>query len=70
MTRLPIPAPVITRDPLWWQVGLAGLFAVLVFWHLGTPSKIYFDEVHYVAAARAMLEGTLANPEHPLFAKS
>lgn len=49
MTRLPIPAPVITRDPLWWQVGLAGLFAVLVFWHLGTPSKIYFDEVHYVA---------------------
>jgi hypothetical protein len=70
MTRLPIPAPVITRDPLWWQVGLAGLFAVLVFWHLGTPSKIYFDEVHYVAAARAMLEGTLANPEHPLFAKT
>ncbi|WP_206238173.1 phospholipid carrier-dependent glycosyltransferase [Novosphingobium terrae] len=70
MNRLPIPAPVITRDPLWWQVGLTGLFAVLVFWRLGIPSKLYFDEVHYVPAARAMLEGVQANPEHPLFAKS
>jgi dolichyl-phosphate-mannose--protein O-mannosyl transferase len=34
------------------------------------PDKIYFDEVHYVPAARAMLADTQANPEHPLFAKS
>ena len=70
MTRLPIPAPVATRDPLLWHGGIAALFAVLVFWHLGVPAKIYFDEVHYVPAARAMLAGAQANAEHPLFAKS
>jgi dolichyl-phosphate-mannose--protein O-mannosyl transferase len=70
MTRLPIPAPVATRDPLWWNVGIAAVFAVLVLVRLGIPSQIYFDEVHYVPAARAMLANMPANPEHPLFAKS
>jgi dolichyl-phosphate-mannose-protein mannosyltransferase len=70
MTRLPIPAAHATRDPLPWHVAIAVLFAVLVFWHLGLPDKIYFDEVHYVPAARAMLARVQANPEHPLFAKS
>lgn len=70
MTRMPIPAPTAARDPLWWNVGITAVFAALVFAHLGVPSKIYFDEVHYVAAARAMLNDVQANPEHPLFAKS
>lgn len=70
MTRLPIPAPSATRDPLPWHLAIAALFALAVFWHLGVPDKIYFDEVHYVPAARAMLAGQPANLEHPLFAKS
>ncbi|MDE1915841.1 MAG: phospholipid carrier-dependent glycosyltransferase [Sphingomonadales bacterium] len=70
MTRLPIPAPTATRDPLPWHVTITVLFALAVFWHLGLPDKIYFDEVHYVPAARTMLAGMQANLEHPLFAKS
>ncbi len=39
-------------------------------WHrLGIPAKMYFDEVHYVPAARALLALQLANAEHPLVAK-
>lgn len=50
-------------------MGITAMFACMVFAHLGIPSKIYFDEVHYVGAARAMLAGMQANSEHPLFAK-
>ena len=38
-----------------------------------TPEKFYFDEVHYVPAARQMLEpvlpSPLLNPMHPPLAK-
>ncbi|WP_423140639.1 phospholipid carrier-dependent glycosyltransferase [Parablastomonas sp. CN1-191] len=57
------------RDPLWWCALLAGLFLALVWHRLGIPHKIYFDEVHYVPAARKLLAGVRANPEHPMFAK-
>lgn len=56
-------------DPWAFQIVLALLFAGLVALRLTIPSHLYFDEVHYVPAARAMLAGHLANPEHPLFAK-
>jgi dolichyl-phosphate-mannose--protein O-mannosyl transferase len=46
-------------------------FALLV--GVTTPDKFYFDEVHYVPAARQMLEPTpstpLLNPMHPPLAK-
>jgi dolichyl-phosphate-mannose-protein mannosyltransferase len=39
-----------------------------------TPEKFYFDEVHYVPAARQMLEpvlpSPLLNPMHPPLAKN
>lgn len=57
------------KDPWAWQALLVALFALAVFWRLDLPSKPYFDEVHYVPAARAMLAGHGANPEHPLVAK-
>ena len=45
-----------------------GFFALV--WHrLGIPSKIYFDEVHYVPAARKLLGLVSANPEHPMLGK-
>ena len=40
---------------------------------LTTPEKFYFDEVHYVPAARQMLEPVMSapmlNPMHPPLAK-
>ncbi|WP_067733422.1 phospholipid carrier-dependent glycosyltransferase [Novosphingobium naphthalenivorans] len=51
---------------------LLGLVALALFcWHITRPDHPYFDETHYVPAARALLErGALLNPEHPLFAKT
>lgn len=51
---------------------LLGLAAQILFSvHLGRPVKANFDEVHYLPAARAQLEGTaLLNPEHPMLGKT
>jgi dolichyl-phosphate-mannose--protein O-mannosyl transferase len=57
------------KDPLAWTAGIAILFLALVWHRLGIPSKIYFDEVHYVPAARKLLAMTSANPEHPMLGK-
>ncbi len=57
------------NDPLIWSVAITLGFLALVWHRLGMPSKIYFDEVHYVPAARHMLAMQSANPEHPLFGK-
>lgn len=57
------------RDPLIWCVGLALVFLALVWHRLAVPSKMFFDEIHYVPAARELLQLRSANPEHPLFAK-
>lgn len=64
------PHQRFATDPVLWQAVIALLFAGLVLTDLGIPSKMYFDEVHYVPAARALLHGMPANPEHPLLAKS
>ncbi|ODP36917.1 glycosyltransferase family 39 protein [Sphingomonas turrisvirgatae] len=51
---------------------LIGIAAQLLFTiGLGRPSILNFDEVHYVTAARVLLElSHIANPEHPLLGKS
>jgi len=50
---------------------LASHFALLV--GVTSPEKFYFDEVHYVPAARQMLEQVarepMLNPMHPPLAK-
>ena len=61
------------RDLAWlWACALAlGLGALALFARgVGQPAAPYFDEVHYVPAARALraLSGGV-NVEHPLFAK-
>jgi len=58
------------QEPAGWCAVIAVFFLALVFWRLGTPSEIYFDEVHYVPAARKLIEGVRANPEHPMFGKT
>ena len=57
------------RDPLGYCAAISLIFAVMAGYHLGIPGKMYFDEIHYVPAARALLALQSANPEHPLVAK-
>jgi dolichyl-phosphate-mannose-protein mannosyltransferase len=57
------------NDPRGWCAALAAAFLALVWWRLAIPSQVYFDETHYVPAARKVLEGLRSNPEHPLLAK-
>ncbi|MBS0254256.1 MAG: phospholipid carrier-dependent glycosyltransferase [Proteobacteria bacterium] len=57
------------QDPLRWQAAIALGFMVLAGWHLGTPARPFFDEIHYLPAARALLAGHMANAEHPLLGK-
>lgn len=68
-------APLHPRDPLAWCAALTGLFALLAGWRLAIPSIAYFDEVHYLPAAREILslftegQGGYRNREHPLLGK-
>ncbi len=70
MTALPEPAPLHPRDPLGWTAVIALTFLSLCLVRLTVPSKPYFDEIHYLPAARALLDlSHLANPEHPPLGK-
>ena len=63
-------APDHPRDPLAWNVAIALGFLALACVRLTIPSAPYFDEIHYLPAARAVLElGTATNIEHPPLAK-
>ncbi len=63
-------APFTTdKDPYDWCAIIAVFFLALLWQRLAIPSTLYFDEIHYVPAARKMLEWARHNPEHPLFAK-
>ena len=58
------------RDPLALNIAVAALFAALGLVRLAIPTTPFFDEVHYLPAARAVLELNLAtNVEHPPLAK-
>ncbi len=62
--------PEHQKDPFGWTAVVAFAFLLLVLVRLTIPSKPFFDEVHYLPAARAML--ALQHPlnrEHPLVGK-
>ncbi len=62
--------PTTQRDPWRWCLAICATFLIILWLHLQIPSKIYFDEVHYVKAARILLSLDHAqNPEHPLVGK-
>lgn len=64
------PPSARPRDPNGLCTVLAVAFLALCLLRLGIPSTPYFDEIHYLPAARAMLEdGQYLNREHPLLAK-
>lgn len=56
----------------WRTPMLLALVAQALFtWRLGTPATMVFDEIHYVPAARALIElSGPVNIEHPLFGKT
>ncbi|WP_295526035.1 phospholipid carrier-dependent glycosyltransferase [Novosphingobium sp. Chol11] len=58
------------RDPLLWTCALALVFFALVLNRLTIPARPMFDEIHYLPAARRLIELTSRlNPEHPLLGK-
>ena len=62
--------PAAQRDPWAWCALIALAFLALLWLRLGIPSRIYFDEVHYVKAAKVLLTMQKPiNPEHPLVGK-
>ncbi len=64
------PASAIPSDPIRISAILAAGFWLVCLWRLGIPSEPYFDEVHYLPAARELLAlGDYRNPEHPLLGK-
>ena len=64
-------APAHPKDPLVISLALAAFFAVICAIRLTTLQAPYFDEVHYLPAAREILAGgDYINSEHPLLAKT
>ena len=62
--------PARLQDPLLPTIGIALVFLALSLWRIATPSIAYFDEVHYLPAARALLAGSeWLNREHPPLGK-
>ena len=62
--------PAIPRDPLGWCAALTLAFLALLSIRLTVPSTPYFDEVHYLPAAREYWAlGKFVNREHPLLGK-
>lgn len=57
------------RDPWGWCLLVTLAFLCIAAFRLSFPAFDYFDEVHYVPAARKMLELVPVNREHPLFGK-
>ena len=64
------PRFTFEQDPADWCAVLAVVFLTLCWWRLGIPSEIYFDEVHYVNAARMFNHGLRVNAEHPMVGKA
>jgi dolichyl-phosphate-mannose--protein O-mannosyl transferase len=61
--------PEHPRDPTGWTTAIAFGFFLLCMLRLTIPSHLYFDEIHYVPAARKLLALVPANQEHPMLAK-
>jgi len=56
-------------DPIAWCAFIALAYFFIALHGIGLPTELYFDEHHYVPAARKLLLEIPANREHPLFAK-
>ncbi|MEZ5694898.1 MAG: hypothetical protein R3E18_00275 [Sphingomonadaceae bacterium] len=63
-------APARANDPIRWCLLLALAFGALAAIRLTVPAAPYFDEVHYLPAARGLLSAaSFSNQEHPMLGK-
>jgi dolichyl-phosphate-mannose--protein O-mannosyl transferase len=63
-------SPAHPRDPIAFNVAITLAFCGLSLVRITVPSTPYFDEVHYLPAARAVLDLAVAtNVEHPPLGK-
>ncbi|GAB5349306.1 phospholipid carrier-dependent glycosyltransferase [Alteriqipengyuania sp. 357] len=70
MTRAYATRVPASDDPLLACIGLTLGFFLLCLWRLWLPSGPFFDEIHYLPAARELLTGfDYRNPEHPPLGK-
>ncbi len=65
---------VVADDPWVWSLALPLIFGVVAAIRLTVPSGPFFDEIHYLPAARELLGllgdgGEYLNREHPLLGK-
>jgi len=66
----PFRSLIDRRDPLAATLVIVAAFFLLGLCRLAIPSKTMFDEVHYIPAARRLIDLTRRlNPEHPLLGK-
>ena len=64
------PPPARPRDPIGWHLALTLAFLALASVRLTIPSAPFFDEVHYLPAARELLAlSEPRNVEHPPLGK-
>ncbi len=62
--------PAQPQDPIVPTLLISVAFALIAMVRIAIPSTPYFDETHYVPAARALLDGgAYLNREHPLLGK-
>jgi dolichyl-phosphate-mannose--protein O-mannosyl transferase len=62
--------PQHARDPIGWTLAVTLVFFVMCMVRLTIPTTPFFDEIHYLPAARAVIELTKPlNPEHPPLGK-
>jgi hypothetical protein len=70
MSPTAVHPPLHARDPIGWTAAITLGFFVLCLVRLTIPSKPFFDEIHYLPAARAVIElSKPLNPEHPPLGK-
>jgi len=62
--------PHHAKDPIWWTTAVTLGFFLMCLVRLTVVTKPYFDEIHYLPAARAVLAlSKPLNPEHPPLGK-
>src|SRR6187397_1410497 len=70
MSPAAVHPPQHAKDPIGWTLAVTLVFFAMCMVRLTIPSKPFFDEIHYLPAARAVLAlSHPANPEHPPLGK-
>src|SRR6187399_990864 len=70
MSPAAVHPPQHAKDPIGWTLAVTLVFFAMCMVRLTIPTKPFFDEIHYLPAARAVLAlSHPANPEHPPLGK-